>query len=346
MTFKNKTLGQKLAVSSLLVIPVALSLELAATEAQEKAAGTADARASLIDVGQSLASGQELLPPNAKPGECYARVFVPPTFESIEEQVIRAPETEKISVIPAKFEEKTEEVEVEAASFKLELVPAVFEEVEKQVEVAPAHFEFKVVPAVYETVEEKVLDKPATTVWKKGRGPVEKVDNGTGEIMCLVEVPAKYKTIKKQVLKSPERIEKIEVPAKFKTVKTKVMKTPPTTKRVEIPAKTKKVTKTVMVAPAQEQVEKNPPEFQTVTKTKLAKAGRMDWQAVLCETNTTPGKIRQIQQALNDAGYNAGVADGRYGKQTTTAIKQFQADKGIAQGGITIETLNKLGVDA
>lgn len=59
------------------------------------------------------------------------------------------------------------------------------------------------VPAVYKTTTEEVLESPAQTVWKKGRGPIEKLDNATGEIMCLVEIPAKYRTIQKVVLENP-----------------------------------------------------------------------------------------------------------------------------------------------
>lgn len=38
---------------------------------------------------------------------------------------------------------------------------------------------------------------------EKGRGPVEKLDQATGEIMCLVEVPAEYRTVTKRVQVSP-----------------------------------------------------------------------------------------------------------------------------------------------
>lgn len=50
----------------------------------------------------------------------------------------------------------------------------------------------------FEWVEERVLVKPARKEWKPGRGEVERVDNATGEIMCLVEVPAEYKTVRKR----------------------------------------------------------------------------------------------------------------------------------------------------
>jgi len=295
---------------------------------------------------QGASSGAELLPPNAKPGECYARVFIPPQYETVENKVLKSDAAETLSIKPAVFDKASDEIVVEEASYRLEVVPATYGWVEEKVEISPAHTKLKQVPAVYETVTEKIVDKPAQTVWKKGRGPIEKVDNGTGEIMCLVEVPATYKKISKKVLKTPASVEKVNVPAKFKTVKRKVLKTPPTTRKVEIPAKTAKIAKTVLVKPAAEARQATPAQYQTVTSTKLVKDGRMDWKAVLCETNTTKDKVRRIQQALSDEGFNPGGIDGNFGRQTGLAIKQFQKSKGIAQGGITIETLTKLGVGA
>ena len=292
-----------------------------------------------------LSSGKELLPPNAKPGECYARVFVPPQYESVEKKVLKSDASQSLSIQPPKFQKATNEIVVEEASFKLEVVPATFETVEKQVEIKPSHTVLKEVPAVYDTVTEKIIDKPAHTVWKEGRGPVEKVDHGTGEILCLVDVPASYKTITKRVLKTPARVETVTIPAEFRTIKTRVMKTPPSTKKVEIPAKTKTVTSTILAEAAKELREETPAQYQTVSQTQLVKEGFMDWKAVLCETNTTKSKVKAIQQALASAGYSVGKADGSFGRQTSEAIKAFQADKGIAQGGVTIETLAKLGVN-
>ena len=55
-------------------------------------------------------------------------------------------------------------------------------------------------------------------VWKKGTGPIQRIDESTGEIMCLVEVPATYKTISKEVLVSPATTRTVEIPAVYKTV--------------------------------------------------------------------------------------------------------------------------------
>ncbi|QGU95681.1 hypothetical protein GOM49_11795 [Clostridium bovifaecis] len=44
--------------------------------------------------------------------------------------------------------------------------------------------------------------------------------------------------------------------------------------------------------------------------------------------------VKIVQQKLNQLGFNAGVADGIYGKNTEAAVKRFQGAKGIAVDGI------------
>ncbi|MFT7127607.1 MAG: hypothetical protein ACI9HX_001285, partial [Pseudoalteromonas tetraodonis] len=49
-------------------------------------------------------------------------------------------------------------------------------------------------PTAYEDIEEKILVRAARTVWKQGTGPIQKIDEATGEIMCLIEEPVVHKT--------------------------------------------------------------------------------------------------------------------------------------------------------
>jgi hypothetical protein len=42
-------------------------------------------------------------PPTPKAGECYARVVTPAKFDTVSEQVVRAPATKRSSFIPAKM---------------------------------------------------------------------------------------------------------------------------------------------------------------------------------------------------------------------------------------------------
>jgi peptidoglycan hydrolase-like protein with peptidoglycan-binding domain len=54
-------------------------------------------------------------------------------------------------------------------------------------------------------------------------------------------------------------------------------------------------------------------------------------------------QVSQIQQALNDAGLNAGPVDGKMGPKTKSALKQFQQQKGLqASGSLDQQTLAAL----
>ncbi len=55
--------------------------------------------------------------------------------------------------------------------------------------------------------------------------------------------------------------------------------------------------------------------------------------------------IRDIQQALVDAGFNPGPVDGKSGGKTVAAIEAFQKENGITSGKIDKRTLRALGVE-
>lgn len=271
--------------------------------------------------------------PDAKPGECYAKVIVPAEYEVKSEQVLVKPESEKVEItpatfdtaekavvvkegftklkaVPAKFRTETEEIEVSPAStawvtrldkkgipaspallagakangvdlesvkpgecFKEYFSPATYETSEKEVlvkeeseeiKIAAAQFEKaeesvvvkqsakkKVLkPAEYEVIEEKIEIEPAKAVWKKGDGPITKIDNSTGEIMCLIQVPAKYKTIKKTVLKNPSVIDLVDVPEETQSIETNKLVSDATVDKVKIPAEYTKVAVTKKLSDA------------------------------------------------------------------------------------------------
>ncbi len=56
--------------------------------------------------------------------------------------------------------------------------------------------------------------------------------------------------------------------------------------------------------------------------------------------------VKQVQQALNDAGYDSGIADGFAGKRTKAAIIRYQTDNGLTVSGIVDdELLDALGIN-
>lgn len=436
------------------------------------------------------AAGGGLLPANAQPGECYAKVMVPAQYKTVDEKVVIAEASEKIEIIPAKYEWTEVRVPVLQESEKLVVEPATYKTVEEKIEISPAHtvwrlgpgdkskqvgdrdlaaalalglpaqaqagqcfnefyqpakfetkqekllktaasekiqttepefnwveekvlvkeasFEMVEVPAEYDTVEEKVLASPAYTTWKAGRGLNERVDNATGEIMCLVEVPAKYTTLKKRVLKSPASIKKVEIPAEYKTVKVQKLVKPSAEKRTPIEAEYQTITRNVKVSDAMVSwnpagtsgdgkatgrtycLSAVPAEYKTITKrvidkeaivkkvavpasyktvrmhklvsaatekripvpashkivpkhTKVSDA-RQEWRPVLCETNTSRDLVLQIQNGLKKAGFDPGAIDGVLGRDTMAAADAFQRKHKLPTGGMTIQTLEKLGI--
>jgi hypothetical protein len=283
----------------------------------------------LLPLSTIYAEELSLTPPNAKPGECYARVVLPAQYEDVEEQVLIKDASEKISIIPAEYGTAEEEIEVLPATKKLTPVPATykevietievksamkiwktslkkkalpvsptllaaakssgveidsaqpgdcykeyfmprkfktvtedilvkeehnntevispqFETVEKTVVLKPASKEVIEVPAVYEETEEKVLVEAEKTVWKKGQNPAQKVSGATGEIMCLVKIPAKYKTIKKRVLKTPATTKVVEIPEETKVVEVKKLITDTQIKNIPMPALYESIEKTIL----------------------------------------------------------------------------------------------------
>lgn len=299
--------------------------ELDAREAQLNA--RTNVTSSNLPTDMALAG--DLLPPNAAPGECYARVWVEAEYTTRSEQVLSSEASTKIAVIPAQYETVTERVLVSAASSRIEttpavygtedetikirdgrrvwrvaaenkaapasnallasatahgidldsaavgmcfhehyvpetyktvseqvltkaatesvsIVPAEYEMVEQQILVREASTKLVTIPAEYATEEEQLVDKPAHTIWKKGRGPIQKIDEATGEIMCLVEVPATYRTVKRTVLRSPARTETVQIPAEYKTVKVRQLVSAASEQRTPISAEYGEVSRQVV----------------------------------------------------------------------------------------------------
>jgi len=297
--------------------------------------------------GQSDASMKaSLLPPKARAGQCFARVFSPPTYKSATEKVLKADGYDVVKVVPAVYRSEPKTVMLKEETAVLEVIPAVYGWKEEKVLVSPEITELRVVPAVYDTVQERVLVKPAHSVWKKGTGPITKIDESTGEIMCLVDIPAEYKTVQKRVLKTPETtVPVVAKKAVYKTVKTRVVKEPARTVTRKVPAVYDTVAVQKLVKAASTSKTSKPPTYETVKTSYKVSDGYLKWEPILCETNVTGDIIRKLQQALNNKGYQAGPVDGIYGARTTQAVRKYQGDKKIpGEGQLTIELVEALKI--
>lgn len=187
--------------------------------------------------------GNELLPP-AKPGECYARVWIPATYRSVSEKMTATEASARIEVVPAVYEWATETVEVSGASSRLVTTPAV-----------------------YGTESETILVSDASTTWRRalgknaalaGSGLLEfarahgaDIDSATPG-MCFHEhtIPATYTTKSDEVLVSEASESVAIVPATYQNVQKTITVQEASTRLVQIPATYKTVSEQVLVKAA------------------------------------------------------------------------------------------------
>jgi len=280
------------------------------------------------------------------------------------------------------------------------LLPAEYRTASERVLVSPASTRIVEVPAEYKTQTERVLDSPARTEWKRstGLGTGAGVSGGaaaqvqrfgdteykvldtrtedTGEVMCLVEVPATYKSIQKTVLVKPATTKTIEIPAEYKTVEKRVLAKPATTRSIPTEATYKTVTVSKLVRPASTREVTIPAEYGTVKVRKLVSSASerriaipaeydsvtltekvsdegLQWRPVLCEVNMTAQNVSALQASLQKTGCcrcgpsrNQCRVDGVMGPCTLQAARCYANQKGLPSGEkyITMEIIRSLGL--
>jgi len=166
------------------------------------------------------------LPTNAKPGECYAKVFVPPTFKTVSERVLVRDASETIEIIPAKYEWVEEKVLVKDASTQLEAVDAQFASRERTLEVSPGW-----------------------TDWEINEDPtcVNPKEEPARDIFCLVSHAPVRETVQMQAQVNAASVREVCIPAQYETVRRQKLVSAATTRKVCIPAEYRDIEKTQKV---------------------------------------------------------------------------------------------------
>ena len=303
-------------------------------------------------VTTASAPTNELFPPNALPGHCYARILTPAQYKVTNETVLAKEASERVEIIPARYETVTERVLVKEASTRLEVVPATYRTVEERVLIKPETTRIEQVPATYRNESEQVLVTPARTEWKRGpassfaSGVVDSRTTDTGEIMCLVEVPAVYKTVTRRVVDTPASTREVTIPAVYDTVTKQVVATAATTREVTIPAEYGTIETTRVVQPASEQRFAIPAEYETITKREKVSEEVLAWREVVCDVNLNRTGVTKLQAALRDAGYYRGPVDGIIGPMTLGAANGYAKANGLPTGTnyIAVDVTEKLGI--
>jgi peptidoglycan hydrolase-like protein with peptidoglycan-binding domain len=116
---------------------------------------------------------------------------------------------------------------------------------------------------------------------------------------------------------------------------------------IDVPAVTRKVRVPIVAEAAKVETDAVPAQYGSVTNTVKVSDASVEWRSILCETNATPTKIREIQDALRTAGYNPGESDGIVRQSTMGAFNAYQRAKGLpVDQYFNLATVKSLGVAA
>lgn len=341
--------------------PAPEAVAAAVEPAPDSAPGGAP-RASLRPQRLAVAESETPTPPfDAEPGECYAQVVQPAVYREVEERVLVEEAGQREVVVPARYKLVTERELIEPERTYEVPVGATYRTVVEEEIVEPARERVVDVPARYETRTRQVLVEEAYTTWKRGVNPIayggteggvgpdgrllQTAKHSAGDVMCLVEVPAKYETVTERVMVSPPTTRVEVIPAKTRRVTRRVIDRPAGTRLVTEPARYQEITREVVDRPEEVRLVPTPARYEAQTRHELVEAERAYWTQVLCETNADRRTIRQIQRALRREGFPPGPIDGIWGPRSDGAARRFQRAIGGPRGVVTLETLRKLGLD-
>lgn len=289
-------------------------------------------------------------PPDAQPGECFARVKVPAQYRNVTQQVVVDEGGVRMHVTPAQFVTRTQQYTAREAGIRYEVRQPVYKTVTEKVMVRPGFKKLQVVPAEYRNVSQNVQVSAPHLAWKPGRSLVDAAVKVThtnqGDVFCLVEEPGETRTISKRVQVRGESVQAVDVPPVYETITRQVMVDPGGVRQVPVPAQYANINSQELVHPAGYTESPVPPRYATVTKKVLVAPESFRWVRVLCKTNATPAAISRVQQDLYDQGFYSGPVDGQINGQTETAIAQYQQSVGIHHGGfLSMDTIDSLNGD-
>ena len=231
------------------------------------------------------------VPPAAHPGQCFARVRIAPTYETYSERVLVTPGRREQRTIAAVYDWAERQVMVEPARVEHRVIPATYRTVTETVVVSPATTRIEHTEAVYETVTEQVISRPAHAEWRRTFvGPNGLIPEGaqveaTGEMICLIQIPAEYATVQRRVLREPGRDVEIPVAAVTREVSRQVIDRPERVEDIQVPAvyRTEKYRR-VVTAERIEWIDV-PAVYSTREARRQTSAGRLEWREVKCDPN-------------------------------------------------------------
>jgi len=225
--------------------------------------------------------------PDAKPGECYAKVITPAEFSTRSEEVVVQEASERIETVPAKYEKAEQTLVVKEASERIDVVDADFADDFERVQVRPAETSWTVTvgeqlqpasPGALEGIVRSGVDlesvEAGTCFNEYFTEPEYKV--GTQRVLKregsekITVTPAVYETSEERVTIKEASSQVIDVPAVYRGPVERIDNTTGEIMcLVEVPARYETITKTVLDKPATTKTVSVPAVYKTVKVQRL-----------------------------------------------------------------------------
>jgi len=281
--------------------------------------------------------------PRLKAGECWAPTVVLPRRVSTELEIVTRDAVNDIQVRPAIIEPAQRSRVVRESTQTYRVEPPVFKKVTEKILVREEVRRTVVEPATFETREEKIEIESAHDALVPCRVPGQSSAGASqGQALCVKAVAARYKTLTRKILLKPETTREEIEPAIYREVSKWIVETPARTVAIDLPEKTRPFN--VQAIEASERVDETqkPPTIVNINSVRYEGAPAPTWRQVPCAEDLTPELIKQLQTALNNAGFQVGAVDGKLGNNTLRAIHAYQNAHGLASGALTLETIHHL----
>ena len=227
--------------------------------------------------------------------------------------------------IPAEYRNVTRYVPEQGATVRVVEVPEAWRTIKRRVEVEPARTEAVLIPATYKSVPTQVLVRP--------------------EVTREIDVPAETTAVTRYEVDQPASLRQVDVPALVQPVTRQEVAKAASVREEVLPAVYRTETRQAIDQPATTRMVDVPAVYDTLSW--LVKVGepREEKREVLCETNTAPQMIQEVQRALQAAGFNPGHVNGVLAQDTLEAVARYQNARGLpVHGYLDVETVRALGV--
>lgn len=272
---------------------------------------------------------------NTIPTTCSTELLRPAVFREEPLKVLVYDSSASFSNIPAEVVWSEIKIQVEPARYAQETEPAQYEEFEDVIEIERSRSELYATPAKYQQVIREITIQPEYKRWKEGclasttSACTETVAANLAKVPHIIQAPAQInqrripsqtlKIKRKKLLKAGKGLEPI-LPARYETVKLW---------RVSKPWK---IISSLVAA-----------QYETIMIQRKLRDTQAVTMPTACTAALTSQQISQIQQALLEQGQSLAIS-GRLDTTTILALHAFQAAHQLAVGGVSLETLRKLGL--